>query len=108
MLRIDQSRISCFGLVVPLSSRSFTARILGRGNDFEILALQLFVNFLPARQIEAAASPGSPGDHQHFLAAEIRKMNDATLTIRGREVGRDPGVIKASPKHRDLAEAPDA
>ena len=71
MLRIDQSRIRRLGLVVPLPGSSFPASVLGGSDNLEILVLQLSVNFLPAWQIEAAPSPGGPGDHQDFLAAEI-------------------------------------
>jgi len=90
MLRVDQCCVRCLGLVIPLSGGGFTTCVLGSRDDLEILVLQLLVNFLPAWQIEAAASPGSPGDHQHFLAAEIRKMNDTAFSIWGSKIGRHP------------------
>lgn len=57
MLHVDERGVSRLGGVIPLTGRGFTARILGRRDDFEILVLQLVVKFLPAWQIEAAASP---------------------------------------------------
>jgi hypothetical protein len=71
MLDIDQRRVSGMGEVVPFARRLFTARVLCRRDDLEILVLQLAVKFLPAWQIQSAASPGGPGDHQHFLATKI-------------------------------------
>src|ERR1700676_5322955 len=92
--------------VVPRSSRRFPVGVLGRGNDLEILILQLLVNLLPAWQIEAAASPGSPGNHQDLFAAEIGKVNYTAFSIRDREVRRDSSAIKISTNHRDFAETP--
>ena len=71
MLDVDQRCVGCIGAVIPLTSRLFAARILCRRDDLEILALQLGVEFLPAWQIQPAASPGGPGDHQHLFAAKI-------------------------------------
>jgi hypothetical protein len=71
MLDIDQRRVSGMGEVIPFARRLFPASILRRRDDLEILVLQLGVEFLPAWQIQTAASPGGPGDHQHLFAAKI-------------------------------------
>jgi hypothetical protein len=62
-LDVDQGGKGRLGLVIPLAGRLFAAGILRRGDDLEILVFQFGVQFLPAWQIEAAASPGCPGDH---------------------------------------------
>ena len=95
-------------LVVPRSGGGFPIDILRGRDDLEILVLQLFVDFLPAWQIEAAASPRGPGDHQHLFAAEVGKMDHAPFAIRSGKVRRHAGIVKASPNHGYLAEAPDA
>jgi hypothetical protein len=62
VLSVDQSGEGGFRAIVPLARRALAARVLGRRDDFEILVLQFRVQFLPAWQIETAASPGGPGD----------------------------------------------
>lgn len=71
MLRVDQCRKCRLGLVVPGARGAFSARILRCSDDLKVLSLQLLVNLLPSRQIEAAASPGGPGEHQHLLAPKV-------------------------------------
>ena len=71
MLYVNQGGEGCVGSVIPAAGRDFASGILGGGNDFKILVLQLRVEFLPAWQVVAAASPGGPGDHQHLPTAEI-------------------------------------
>jgi hypothetical protein len=63
MLHVDQRGEGGFSFVVPLAGGCFASGILRGGDDFEILVLQFLVGFLPAWQIEAAASPTGPGDH---------------------------------------------
>ena len=89
VFRVDQSGVRGFGAIVPLAGRGFSAGILRGGDNLKILALHFFVKFLPAWQIEAASSPGGPGDHQGFLPAKIRKVNDFALAIRHGEIGGD-------------------
>jgi hypothetical protein len=57
VLHVDQRGVGGLGGVIPLAGGRLAAGILRRGDDFEILVLQLGVEFLPAWQIEAAASP---------------------------------------------------
>ena len=71
MLYVNEGREGRVGSVIPAAGRDFASGILGGGNDFKILVLQFRVEFLPAWQVVAAASPGGPGDHQHLLTAEI-------------------------------------
>jgi hypothetical protein len=104
MLHVDERRKRRLGAIVPLARRCFSARILRRRDNFEILTAKLFVNFLPARQIETAASPTRPGDHQHLLAAKITQMDHASLAIRHREIRRHARVIKRAAHQRNLAE----
>jgi hypothetical protein len=61
VFRVHQRYEISLGRVVPLSGRRLSAGILRGGDDLEILA-----------QIEAASSPGRPGEQQHFLTAKIR------------------------------------
>jgi hypothetical protein len=89
MLHVNQRRIGRFGFVIPLASRRFAAGILRRRDNFKILVLQLFVNFLPAWQIKSASSPGRPSDHQHLFAAKIIQVDDLPLAIGHREIRRD-------------------
>lgn len=86
VFHVDQRREGRLGRVVPLPRRCFPDGVLCRRDDFEILTLQLLVQFLPARQIETTTSPGGPGDHEQLLATEIRKADDAPLPIRHRKV----------------------
>lgn len=88
MLRVDQRGVGRLGGVIPLACRFLAAGILGSRDDFEIPVLQLLVNFLPAWQIEAATSPGCPGDHQGFPALEIGQVDDAALAVGHGEVRR--------------------
>jgi hypothetical protein len=71
MLNVDQRGVGGIGAVIPLPGRLFAARILCRRDDFEILVLQFRVQFLPAWQIQPAASPGGPCYHQYLLAAKV-------------------------------------
>src|SRR5262249_13987799 len=96
MLGVNQSRICCLRRVVPFSGCRFSSRILRRRDDFEILVLQFAVDFLPAWQVESAASPGRPGDDEYFLPAEVAEMNHATGAVGHGESGRDSGVRKAA------------
>lgn len=72
MLRVNQRRVGCLGGVVPLARRRFAAGILRDRDDFEVLALQFFVECLPTWQIKSAPSPGGPGYEQHLLSSELR------------------------------------
>jgi hypothetical protein len=108
MLDVNQRRKGRFGFVVPLAGGCFASGILRCGNDFEILVLQFLVGFLPAWQIESAASPTGPGDHQNFLAAKIVEVHYAPITIRHGEIGGDAGVVESSTEQRDFAETVDA
>jgi hypothetical protein len=63
MLYVDQGCVRRFGLVVPLARGRLPAGVLRGGDNLKVLVFQLFVEFLPARQIEAASSPGRPRDH---------------------------------------------
>ena len=92
MLRVDQRSVGRLGRVIPLAGVRFPARILRRGDQFEPLAFQLRIEFLPARQIEAAASPGGPGQNEYFLAPEFGKPDGASLSVGNGELRGDPGV----------------
>ena len=81
MVTVEESRKSCFGPIVELSRCGFACGVLCRGDDFKILAFEFFVNLLPAWQILRAPSPGSPGEKQDFLPAEIRKMDGLALPV---------------------------
>ena len=94
------------GAIVPLAGRCLASGILGGGYDFEILFLQLGVEFLPAWQIVAAASPGRPGYQQHLLAAEIGEVYGAAFPVRYGEIRRDPGPVEIAANYRHLAKAP--
>ena len=71
MLDVNQRCVGGIGAVIPLTRRLFATCVLRRRDDLEILSLQLRVEFLPAWQIQTAASPGGPGDHQYLLAAKV-------------------------------------
>ncbi len=92
MLRVDQGCVGCLGLVVPLARCGFSASVLRGGDDFEILVLQFLVNFLPSWQIEAAPSPGCPGDDEDLLATEVREADHPALAIGYCEIGRHTGA----------------
>ncbi len=106
MAHIDQRSERGVRAVIPAPGRSLAAGILRGRDNLEIAALQVCVNFLPAWQIEPAASPGRPGDCQHLLAAKIGEVNDAAGAIRNAEIGRDARVIKIATYRGNLAEAP--
>src|SRR5215475_3682443 len=107
MLRVDERRVGYLGRVVPLTGCGFSARVLRRGDDLEILVLQLFVNLLPAWQIESAASPGGPGHDQDFLAAKTGQVYRPGGAIGHDEVRRHPRFEEAAAQRLDFAKAPD-
>jgi hypothetical protein len=51
VLGVDQRGVGGFGGVVPLTRGGFSAGVLGGGDDFEVIAVKLSVEFLPAWQI---------------------------------------------------------
>jgi hypothetical protein len=69
--------------------------------------MQFGVEFLPAWQIETAASPGGPGDYECLFASEIGKVHDLPLTVGDGEIRSDAGVIEGSAKDGNFAEAVD-
>ena len=108
MLCVDQGGEGRVGTIVPAAGRCFASGILGGGDDFEILVLQLGVEFLPAWQIVAAASPGGPGYHQHLLTAEIGEVDGAAFPVGYGEIRSDPGAVEIAANYRHLAKAPNA
>jgi hypothetical protein len=93
--------------VIPTSCGGFPARILRGRDEFEVAVFQLFVKFLPARQIKPAASPGGPSDNKNFLAAKVRQMNDAAGTVGHGEIRGNARLIEFAAHGGNLAEAPD-
>src|SRR5262249_46450208 len=90
MLRVDERRVGRLGRVVPLTGCGFSARVLRRGDDLEILLPQLLVNLLPAWQIESAASPGGPCHDEDFFAAKTGQVYGPAGAIGHNEVRRHP------------------
>jgi hypothetical protein len=86
---IDERGVGGFGGVVPFSGGGFAPGILGGGDDFKILIVQFGVEFLPAWQVETAASPTGPGDDERLLAAEIGEVDDLPLAVGDGEIGSD-------------------
>jgi len=81
VVKVEESRKSSFGAIVELSRCGFAGGVLCRGDDFKILAFEFFVNLLPAWQILRAPSPGSPGEKQDFLPAEIRQAHSLAFSV---------------------------
>jgi hypothetical protein len=81
VLRVDQSGEGRLGRVVPFAGSRFAARVLSRGNDLEILNVELTVDFLPAWQIKTAASPRGPGEDQYLFVTEIGQSHDAAAAV---------------------------
>ncbi len=96
MLRVDERRIGRLRRVVPLTGCGLSAGVLRRGDDLEILSLQLLINLLPAWQIESAASPGGPRHDQHFLAAKTGEVYWPAGAIGHDEVGRQASFEEAA------------
>jgi hypothetical protein len=88
VLDVDERGECRFRGIVPLSCGSFASGVLGCGDDFEVLALEFLINLLPAWQIKPAASPGSPGHDEHFLAAKIGEMDQPSLSVGNRKIRR--------------------
>ena len=88
VLFVDENGVIRIRFFNPRTGIFDAADIFRYRNDFEILILVFGVEFLPAWQIEAAASPGCPGDQQYALASEIVQRARRTLPIRKREIGR--------------------
>ncbi len=107
MLGVNESGVGSFRGVVPFSRGCFSAGILRGGDDFEILVVQFGVEFLPAWQIETAASPGGPGDYQRFLAAKIGEVHHAAFAVGDGEIGGDAGVVESTAEDGNFAEAVD-
>jgi hypothetical protein len=72
---INQCCVRQFRLVVPLGGSLLPEGILSDCDNFKILILELFVDFLPPGQVPATPSPRSPGDDQNFLS---RKSDSRT------------------------------
>ena len=87
VLFVDQNGVFGTGFLNPRTGVLDASDIFGDGYDFEILILVFSVEFLPARQIETAASPGSPSDQQNTLAAELMQRARNALPIRQRKIG---------------------
>jgi hypothetical protein len=88
VLHVNKRREGRLRGVVPATGDGFSRGVLRRGDDLEILRFQLVVQFLPTWQIEAAASPGRPGDHEHLFPAEVGQADGAAVTIRHSELRR--------------------
>jgi len=71
VLLVYQDGIPGSGLLDPGAGRLDAADILGYRNDFKVLVLDFREEFLPAWQIESAASPGGPCYEKYLLAAKI-------------------------------------
>ena len=75
---IDQARVVRLCRSYPLSSYPCTAGIERHRNHNETVPQQLFVKFLPDRQVISTASPRCPREEQHLRAAEVAQpMLDA-------------------------------
>jgi hypothetical protein len=107
VLGVDQRGVRRFGGVVPFSGGGFSASVLRRGDDFEIFIMQLGVEFLPAWQIESAASPTGPGDDECLLATEIGQVDDLPFAVGDSEIGGNARVVEASAEDGNFAEAID-
>lgn len=59
----------------------------GDGDDLEVLAVQLFSEVLPDRQVEPAASPRSPGEQEEFTASKVGEGVGLSLEIGEGEIG---------------------
>src|SRR5205807_8359525 len=94
--------------VVPFARHGFTTDILRRGDDLEVLVLELGVDSLPTWQIKSAPSPGRPGEEQHLLPAETRERDGAARAIGDGDVGRLARFEIAAAQRLNLAEAPRA
>jgi len=108
MTGIDKRRERRFRGVVPLPSRGFTASVLGRGDNLEVRAFELVVQFLPTWQIESAPSPGCPGNEQYFLAAELRQANETARSVGDGNLRSDARFEKGTAYDGHLAKTPHA
>ena len=89
MGRVDERRERRVRGVVKLTSDRFAASVLRGGDDFEVPVTKFSVDILPTWQIEAASSPGGPGDYQRLLAAETGQVHGTAQAIRQSDVGSD-------------------
>ena len=71
VLFVHQHGVGGLGLLDPRSGIFNPSDVFRHRDDLKVLGFVFLVEFLPAWQIEAAASPGGPGDQQHSFAAEI-------------------------------------
>ena len=81
MLLVNESRECGVCTVVELAAGVYATRILGRGDDFEVLVLEVLIDGLPPGQIKTAASPRGPGENQHLLPAEIGQLHEVALAV---------------------------
>src|SRR5260370_14170487 len=70
VLLVDQNGVLWIRFFDPWSGVLDAADVFRHGDDFKILVLVVREEFLPAWQIQAAASPGGPRDQQDLLPAE--------------------------------------
>ena len=73
LLIINQRDKVRFGRGDPGSGIFCATGVLRDRDNFKIFVLQFLVERLPTWQVEAAASPGGPGDKQDFLATKINE-----------------------------------
>jgi hypothetical protein len=79
---VDERRERGLGSLDPLARVTQAARVLRDRDDLQVLALQLLVECLPDRQVEAAPSPGGPGDEEDLLATVVGQPVHAPGGIR--------------------------
>ena len=85
---INQTRVVGLRSSYPLSSYSCTARVERHRDQNETTPPQVFIEFLPGRQVLAAASPRCPGEEQHLGAAEVAQSMLDTVKVWKCEIWR--------------------
>lgn len=107
MIRVDQSGERGFGGVIPFTGCGFASSVLSGGNDFKVFAFEFFVQFLPDRQIQPAASPRGPRHDEHLPAAKGAKAHHVSLAVGCCKIGRSARIQETAAKHWNLSKAPD-
>src|SRR5262249_50969069 len=97
-----------FGCRDPRAGVFNTTGVLSDRKDFKILVLKLMIKRLPNWQIEPAASPPSPRNQQHLLAAIVRQRMRASGHVPQRKVWRFKRRQISTAFILTLAEIPDA
>src|SRR5207247_7241048 len=79
---VDQRWVARLRALDPRAGRVRAASIESDGDELETQRMELLAHRLPHGQVMPTASPGGPGQQQHFLAAQRPDLEWPTIQVR--------------------------